>query len=179
MMVAAAACTPSAEPQASGDWSAAPAASSAAGNLPPGCEAIELRAPSGGLVELDGTWTEVGTVGSPMTWWLRTEGSCVWGAGHVDDIAPEGSPDAHVGQVQSLSGVIGSDFVIDGEVILLGAARPLCVCLTRYSPLRMLIEFDDAGEIRLREDREPGVTGPRCSDPVLNCLTPLVLQPVD
>jgi hypothetical protein len=178
--VAAAACTPSAEPQASDALSAAPTASSAtAGNLPPGCELIELRSPSGALVELDGAWTEVGTAGDPMTWWLRTEGSCVWGAGYVDEVAPEGSGDGQLGQVQSLSGVIGSDFVITGEIILLGEPIPHCLCLTRYSPLRMLIEFDDAGEIRLHEDREPGVTGPRCTDAVINCLTPLVLQPVD
>jgi hypothetical protein len=149
-------------------------ASAQAGGLPPGCATIELRAPSGERIELDGTWVEVGSVGELMTWWIRTQGNCVWGAGSIDEPAPAG-PFPRPDSVQSLSGVLGPDFVITGEIVWLGApgAPP------PYSPLRMFVEFDDAGEILLREDREPGTTGPRCPDPAGFCPAPLVLQRVE
>ena len=149
------------------------------GNLPPGCDPIDLRGPSGERIELDGTWTEVGTAGQLMTWWIRTEGDCVWGAGSIEDVPPGGTFEARPDHVQSLRGRIGSDFVIAGEIVWLGEP-PLGAPGTppRYSPLRMLIEVGDAGEILLREDREPGVSGLRCPDPAGFCPAPLVLQRV-
>ena len=45
-----------------------------------------------------------------------------------------------------------------------------------YAEVRLLIEFSDGGDVRLREDSELG--GPRCPD-VVNCLTPLDLVPDD
>lgn len=86
----------------------------AVGNLPPGCGPIDLRAPSGERIELDGTWTEVGTAGQLMTWWIRTQGNCVWGAGYLEDVPGEGTFEARPDHVQSLRGRIGSDFVITG-----------------------------------------------------------------
>jgi hypothetical protein len=180
-LLTAAACTSSAEPQASEALSAAPTATQGGtGDLPPGCVPIDLRAPNGERIELNGAWAEVGMAGDLMTWWIRTEGDCVWGAGYIDEVPPEGSQDVRPDQVQSLAGRLGADLVITGEIISLGAipfsapADPL-----RYSPLRMLIDVDDAGDITLREDRQPGVTGPRCPDPAGYCPAPLVLQPID
>lgn len=86
----------------------------AAGNLPPGCSPIDLRTPSGQRIQLDGTWTEVGTAGELMTWWIRTQGNCVWGAGYLEDVPGEGTFEARPDHVQSLRGRIGSDFVITG-----------------------------------------------------------------
>jgi hypothetical protein len=82
--------------------------------------------------------------------------------------------------VQSLNGRIGSDFVITGDIVWL-APRPIGAPgnPARYAPLRMLIEFDDAGEFVLREDRQPGVVGPRCPAPGGYCPDPLVLVPAD
>jgi hypothetical protein len=152
-----------------------------AGNLPPGCEPINLRAPSSGeRVELDGAWTEVGTAGQLLSWWIRTQGDCVWGSGHIEGVPPAGTIEARPDQVQSLSGKIGSDFVIAGEILFLGPipfAAPGSV--TPYSPLRMLIEWDAEGEILLREDREPAAVGPRCPDPAGFCPPPLVLRPAE
>jgi hypothetical protein len=180
-LLTAAACASSLEPQVSEALSAAPTATQGGtGDLPPGCEPIDLRAPTGERIELNGAWAEVGTAGDLMTWWIRTEGDCVWGAGYIDEVPPEGSDDARPDQVQSLAGRLGSDLVITGEIISLGAlpfgapGDPL-----RYSPLRMLIDVDDAGDITLREDRQPGVTGPRCPDPGGYCPAPLVLQPAE
>ena len=146
----------------------------AVSGLPPGCEPIDLRSPSGDRVVLDGTWTEVGTAGELMTWRIRTQGNCVWGAGSIED-PPEGVFEGP-NDVQSLSGVLGSDRVIRGEIVFLGSLREGAYP-TPYSPLRMLVEFDDAGETVLREDRQPGVLGPRCPEPAGFCPAPLVLQP--
>jgi hypothetical protein len=152
----------------------------AVGNLPPGCAPIDLRAPSGERIELAGTWTEVDTTGQVMTWWIRTLGNCVWGAGYIEDAPPEGTFEARPDHVQSLAGVLESDFVITGEIVLLGAlptgapGNP-----PRYSPLRIFVEFNEAGEILLREDREPGVSGLRCPDPGGYCPAPLLLQRVN
>jgi hypothetical protein len=152
----------------------------AAGNLPPGCAPIDLRAPSGERIELDGTWTEVGTTGQLMTWRIRTQGNCVWGAGSIEDAPPEGALDARPADVQSLAGVLQSDFVITGEIILLGADPPgVPLNQPPYSPLRMFVEFDEAGEILLREDREPGASGLRCPEPSGYCPAPLLLRRVD
>jgi hypothetical protein len=115
-----------------------------------------------------------------MTWWIQTAGDCVWGAGQVEDVPPPEAVSASVDDVQSLNGRIGSDFVITGDIIWLA---PLPISSpgnpARYAALRMLIEFDDAGGIVLREDRQPGVEGPRCPDPGGYCPNPLVLRPID
>jgi hypothetical protein len=142
--------------------------------LPPGCALIDLRGPSGERVELDGQWIEVDRVGEPMTWWIRTQGDCVWGNGQVEDVETRVPLGPH--QIQGLSGVIGSDFVITGEILWLG---PSDSALTPYSPLRMDIEFGAADEIFLREDRRPTVQGPRCPDPPNYCPAPLVLERAD
>ena len=178
-LLATGACTPTTAPSASEALSPAPTASSApAGNLPPGCELIELRTPNGQRIVLDGAWTEVDTTGQPMTWWISTLGNCVWGAGQVDEVPPDRTISAAPAQVQSFNGHVGSDLVITGEILWLGpdgiGANP-----SRYSPLRMLIDVDDAGQILLREDREPGVSGPRCPAPGGYCPDPLVLQPAN
>jgi len=168
-------CMPSTAPSASGEPSPS-AASSEARNLPPGCEPIELRAPSGELVVLNGVWRE-DTASTPMTWWIQTQGDCVWGAGAVGDTPSEGSVSSLPHEIQSLSGRIGPDFVITGEIIWLEPAP--FTDYTAWAPLRMLIDFGEAGQISLREDREPGVTGLHCPDPTGYCPAPLVLLPVD
>ncbi len=174
----ASACTASPQPTATLSPAETPAL--AAGNLPPGCSPIDLRTPSGERIDLDGTWAEQGTGGELMTWWIRTQGNCVWGAGYIDNVPPEGTFEARPDHVQSLAGLLGTDFVITGEIIWLGAfPTEAQAAPSRYSPLRMFVEFDDAGEIFLREDREPGVTGLRCPDPSGFCPAPLVLKPVD
>jgi hypothetical protein len=113
-----------------------------------------------------------------MTWWIHTRGDCVWGAGQAEEVFTgiATSPD----RVQSLSGRIGSDFTVSGEVIWLGPTPPGSIgSPIRYAPLRMFIEFDDTGRILLREDREAGVRGPRCPDPASFCPAPLLLERAD
>jgi hypothetical protein len=141
--------------------------------LPPGCEPIDLRDPNGDRINLEGTWIHAAP-GQEMTWWLRTEGNCVWGAGLIPRILTPGD-DTAPHDIQSLNGHLGGDFVISGEILYLtGAEAPL----RPYAPLRMLVEFDDGGGLVLREDRVAGVIGPRC--PILEyCPAPLVLERAD
>jgi hypothetical protein len=155
-------------------------AASAAGGPVPDCQPSELRDPSGARISLDGSWDEVPSPdrSNLMTWWIHTRGDCVWGAGQAEEVFTgiATSPD----RVQSLSGRIGSDFTISGEVIWLGPTPPGSIgSPIRYAPLRMFIEFDDTGRILLREDRESGVRGPRCPDPASFCPAPLLLERAD
>lgn len=171
-----AACTASGAPPATPSSSPGSSASEApgAGDLPPGCEPLNLRSPTGERVVLDGVWSTT-TSTPPMTWWLHTEGECVWGGGQTDEVPIEGlsaTPD----RVQVLTGSIRSDFTIAGDIVWLGAPGAPG---SRYAPLRMLIEFGDAGEVVLREDREAGVSGSRCPDPQSFCPAPIVLQRAD
>jgi hypothetical protein len=153
-----------------------------AGDLPTGCEpAPALKAPDGSTVILDGTWTaETHTSSLPETWWFRTVGDCLWGAGAVGargDAELFDSPDP--GRVQTLRGTIGRDFVVEGEIIRVATPGFATGFERPYSPLRLLIEFDADGTVVLREDREYGVGGPRCGDPNVFCIPVLVLRPAD
>ncbi|HUG94588.1 MAG TPA: hypothetical protein VMK30_00420 [Pleomorphomonadaceae bacterium] len=168
------ACTPSSAPPTS----ASPTESEAAGvsNLPSGCEPIDLRSPAGVAVDLNGIWIQDGTEGRlPAKWWIRTLGDCIWGTGIYDDYTrdeflPRGE------SVQVLQGRVGNNFVIDGTIVLLGP-HPTFHLPQYLAEVRLLIEFNSAGDITLREDRTPGVQGPRCPDPSNFCASPLLLRP--
>jgi hypothetical protein len=148
----------------------------AAGSLPPGCEPIDLRSPTGDRIELDGTW--VHTEGTEMTWWIRTQGSCIWGAGMVGDVAEDPlDVSTNPATVQILSGSIQTDFVIEGEIVLVGPRGLGFGPVPIHAPVRLLITFDESGAVGMREDREYGVQGPRCVAPFGWCLQPLVLRP--
>jgi hypothetical protein len=166
------ACSASPAPPTSAPTDAAASAFAsgpAAGNLPAGCEPIELRAPDGGLVVLDGPWVEAEPPETGlMTWWFRTLGDCVWGVGTADG----------GGAVQNLRGTLRRDFTIDSEIAFLGVREFFGSEIAPLSQVRLRIEFEDGGVI-LREDRAPGATGgPRCPE-FNNCLAPLVLVPED
>jgi hypothetical protein len=167
--VVGSACTPGTPPTATPQQSESPAP--LAGGLPPGCDPIDLRTTSGERVDLDGTWIQVDTPGGePTTWWIRTLGDCVWGVGKVDEFPEDPLP----ATVQHLTGRIGTDFVIEGEIVLVGPA--VFFPSTIYAPVEFIIEFDDAGQISLREDREHGIEGPRCPSPANYCPRPVILR---
>jgi hypothetical protein len=173
-------CTSSTPSSPSVEPSAAEAAGGEAGSLPPGCALIDLRDPMGARIVLDGRWTEVSSpdAGELMTWWIWTQGTCVWGAGQVDNVRT-GDAFSWPNQVQSLTGQISSDFTITGALLWLGPLPPLSLEPGAYAPLRMRIEFNDTGQILLREDREAGVQGPHCPAPQGFCPEPLVLERAD
>jgi hypothetical protein len=171
-----AACTPTPAPSTSVPPTESPAA--AVGNLPPGCEPIDLRSPAGEAVDLNGIWIQDEEGGrQPAKWWIRTQGDCIWGTGIFDDYTEDeflARPDS----VQGLLGRVGNDFVIDSTIALLGP-HPSFAVMQLLAEVRLLIEFDPAGEITLREDRVPGVQGPRCPGGSVGgyCPAPLLLRP--
>jgi hypothetical protein len=144
--------------------------------LPPGCQTIDLRAPSGEPLELDGIWTDAAAdVPVPMTWYVRTQGDCFWASGSVEDPGSEFS--GYTADVQLITGLIGSDSAIEGENVRLGPPASF-LNETIYSPMRLFIEFEDDGEVVLREDRVLGLEGPRCLG-TTSCLPVLVLRRVE
>ena len=166
-------CTASTEPT-----SVPPTESPAAevGNLPPGCEPIDLRSPAGEAVDLTGIWIQDDEESrQPSTWWIRTEGDCIWGTGIFDDYT-EDPLFAHPMSVQGMQGRVGNGFVIDSTIVLL-YPHPSFGVPQNVAEVQLLIEFDPAGEITLREDRVPGVQGPRCPEPLFLCPAPLLLRP--
>jgi hypothetical protein len=144
--------------------------------LPPGCEPIVLRAPDGTAVDLGGTWIDQGrTDTGQTTWWIRTQGDCLYGVGTVADVPEEGFS-ANPGTVLHYTGAIQPDFTIEGQMVHLGPVYALEVAITE--DVRFLIEFAESG-VELREDRELGVVtgGPRCIENF--CFPPLVLVPLE
>ena len=168
-----AACTPTPAPATSASPTESPAAE--AGNLPPGCEPIDLLSPAGEPVNLNGIWIQDDNEGRfPSKWWIQTLGDCIWGTGIFDDYN-EDPLVSHPMAVQGLQGRVGNDFVIDSTIVLLGP-RPTMALVQTLAEVRLLIEFDPAGQVTLREDRIPGVQGPRCPEPLAVCPQPLLLR---
>ena len=168
-----AACTPTPAPPTPVPPTGSPAAE--AGNLPPGCEPINLRSPAGEPVDLNGIWIQDEKGGGrPAKWWIRTFGDCIWGTGIFDDYTEEDFF-ARADSVQGLQGRVGNDFVIDSTIFLLGP-YPTFAVPQLLAEVRLLIEFDPAGQVTLREDRIPGVQGPRCPEPLAVCPQPLLLR---
>jgi hypothetical protein len=162
-------------PSAASQPASAPSSVPPAGNLPPGCEPIELRAPDGTRVDLGGTWIDQSrTDTGQTTWWIRTQGNCLFGVGTVADVPEEGFS-ANPGTVLHYSGTIQPDFTIEGPMVHLGPVDALEWPINE--DVRFLIVFTDDGGIELHEDREPGVVtgGPRCVQAF--CFPPLVLVP--
>jgi hypothetical protein len=145
------------------------------GALPPGCQTIDLRAPDGSPVRLDGTWIDVSRDdAAQMTWWIRTQGDCFYGVGSVDEVPEEGISE-NLTTVQSFTGTIRSDFAIDGSIVHVGPQPDFRAEVPIYAPVRLLIEFSENGNIELLEDRAPGEGGaPRCIE-ASNCLPPMHL----
>jgi hypothetical protein len=166
VVILLAACTgsPSADPSSSAVQSSG--TNQAAGPFPAGCDPIELRAPDGSLVVLDGPWVDAEPPDTGgMTWWFRALGDCVWGVGTAEGWGP----------VQNLRGTLRSDFTIDSEIAFLGQQQFFGSQIAPLTQVRLLIEFED-GEVILSEDRASGTGGPRCPD-FNNCIPPLVLIP--
>jgi hypothetical protein len=164
------------QPSAASDPASPRASTGPVGNLPEGCEPIELRSPSGERVDLDGIWVQDAAGNTQaMKWWLWSFGDCLWGAGRNENYSEE--PFASADQVQAFRGTIRDDFTIETEMVLLAPHRPTETPI-REAEVRILISIDEDGGITLREDREPGAIGPRCLTSSF-CPAPLVLRPQD
>jgi len=113
-----AACTPASAPSSSVPPTESPSAE--VGNLPPGCKPIDLRAPGGERIDLNGTWDQETSAGeTPTTWWVRQFGDCVWAAAIIAGF-PDVPPPRPPRDLQVLRGRLDPGFVLDGELVALG-----------------------------------------------------------
>ena len=139
--------------------------------LPPGCQTVDLRSPSGERIDLTGEWAGTGfLVGDGEVAWLKEMGDCIYGS--VAGDWPFGGE-----TIANLSGRARTDFRIGFEVVIV--TQPATNPYGEYSTLVMVIEWDDDGRIRLREDRDPGETASRCPEGALSCPAPVIWYRVD
>jgi hypothetical protein len=145
--------------------------------LPPGCETIDLRSPSGERIDLTGEWADSGG-GLADTFersWLNQIGDCVYGSVLGGAFVRDGDVEA---SLTNLSGSVGSDFRIEFEVVMV--FQDTQFAFGEYSIMPMVIEWDADGRMRLREDREPGDAAGRCIYvPQLTCPSPVIWYRVD
>jgi hypothetical protein len=139
------------------------------GELPPGCEPIDLRSPNGQQIDLGGAWSGpqpwVGFFqSSTETTWIRQLGDCVWGS--VMDAEFRSNPnfqgtfEQRGGNLGSLVGRITSDFAIEAQLISIRHGSPAAP--SPAAAIRLLIEFGPDGATILREERDPDELSPRC-----------------
>ncbi|MGH2488984.1 MAG: hypothetical protein ACRDFR_05150, partial [Candidatus Limnocylindria bacterium] len=173
--LAACSTSPSAAPSdtAAGDPSQA---ASAIAPSRGGCDPIDLRAPDGTTLNLTGEWGGgewFATPGTGERTFILQIGDCVWASITDDQFRDDPQPNASM--LAQFSGRLAPDFSISGDLVALlrwvdpftyGELEPLV-------PVRLLVEFDSDGRVVLTEDREPGVEGPRCPNPVMWCPAPL------
>ncbi|MGH2488495.1 MAG: hypothetical protein ACRDFR_02600 [Candidatus Limnocylindria bacterium] len=139
------------------------------------CPPIELRGPTGDAIDLTGQWAGSGILaGDRETAWLQQIGDCVFGSVIGGD--PVG--DFQTGEtITNLSGHLGADFTIDFEVVIV--AQTGVFQMGEHSTMVVLVEWDDDGRIRLREDRQPGATAGRCIHSQFECPAPVIWYRLD
>jgi hypothetical protein len=141
--------------------------------LPPGCQVIDLRGPTGERIDLSGEWAVTGTLaGVRETAWLIQVGDCVYGSVTGGEISR--GPGI---TVANLRGRVDDDFVIGLEVLIVTQGDQ--TLFGTYSTMEMVIEWDDESRLRLREDRRPGETAGRCIVGPYECPPPLIWYRVD
>jgi len=172
VMAALTACAPASAAPGASPSSAEPVPSvNTARGLPPGCETIDLRGPTGERIDLTGEWTGSSRLFNLTEVALLNEvGGCVYGS--VTGVDHDGSE-----TISNLSGRLSSDFTIEFDVVIV--YQQTTFPLGEYSSMVMLIEWDDQGRIRLREDREPGEVASRCTDSRFECPIPVIWYRVD
>ena len=182
LIVVVAACSPPAASPSAEPSVPSESAPAVVGTWPPGCESIDLRDPrDGSAVELSGAWIDESREDADagqMTWWILTQGDCFYGTGKVDDVREEGQFKGPAVTVQMFTGTIQSDFTIEGSILHVGPRSDFAANAPSYAPVRLLIDFPDAGGLELREDRVAGeIDQVRCPDPLF-CVPPMRLVPL-
>jgi len=146
------------------------------------CPAMTLLSQDGEPVDLTGEWGGgewFPTPGSGERTFILQRGSCVWAV--IMDAEFRADPRPQASQLAMYSGTLREDFTLTGTlVVMVRWNDPFTYGNQAPGPYPMdwRLEYDDAGQIRLVEDRVPGVEGPRCPNPVMWCPDPTVLQPV-
>jgi len=144
--------------------------------LPPECETIDLRTPTGERIDLTGEWAGSGGLAASTfeRTWLNQIGDCVYGSVLGGAFVRDADSDA---SLTNLSGRLGSDFRIEFEVVMV--FQDTQFAFGEYSAMVMVIEWDADGRIRLREDRDPGETASRCPQGSVACPAPVIWYRVD
>lgn len=154
------------------------ATSDSASGLPPTCAPIDLRTPDGGVVDLTGVWAGSSRIaGRAETAQLLQMGDCVYASVRGENsIYSATGVETKAEIVTILVGHLRPDFTVGFEVFVV--SQPVWNTIAEYSPMVMIVEWDDTtGQIRLREDREPGSMAQRCiaqGDPLGFCLVPVI-----
>ncbi len=104
--------------------------------------------------------------------WLNQIGDCVYGSVTGGEISR--GPGR---TIVNLSGHVGADFVIGFEVRIVTQGDQ--VLFGEQSTMVMIIEWDDEGRFRLREDRAPGETATRCIQIAGGCPAPVIWYRMD
>ncbi|HEV7200094.1 MAG TPA: hypothetical protein VGO32_04750 [Candidatus Limnocylindria bacterium] len=119
-----------------------------------------MRSPTGDRVDLTGTWAGTGYLaGDDEVAWLLQLGDCVYGTVTSAELNSESG--SEIARRSNLAGRVAADFKVDLDVIILDQP-PGAFSFAEYTTMAMLIEWEEDGRIRLREDRERGVEAIRC-----------------
>lgn len=139
--------------------------------LPPGCQPIDLRDPSGARVDLTGEWEGVDVLAAPdERVWLQQIGDCLYGSVFGVFRPPSDDPETFV---VDLGGHVFADFTVDLDVVFVYQEN-VVFPFAPYSTMEMIIEWDSNGQIRLREDREVNERAGRCASTDLQCPLPVI-----
>lgn len=144
------------------------------------CSPLSLRTPGGDPVDLNGewgggTWFSIPPSTGERTFILQI-GECVWISITDDQFRDDPTPNRSL--LGQMFGRISSDFRVTGDLVTIFRwVDPFTYGeQPRLAPVRLVIDFEDgSGRMLLREDREPGVQGPRCPNPVMWCPDPTEL----
>lgn len=101
---------------------------------------------------------------------LNQIGECVYGS-------VSGQDQDGARTVTNLQALLQSDFTMD--VVVAIVLQESVFKYGELSGMDMVIEWDDDGLLRLREVREPGVRAERCTQPQLQCGTPVIWYRTD
>jgi len=172
-LATACAAVPSPSPSAAEPSASAPVQA----GFPAGCAPVELVSRTGERVDLTGEWAGSGilTITEDEVARLNEVGGCVYGS--VTGLDGNGEE-----AVTNLSGRVRPEFTIELEVVIIRAAAFAFgegYGFAEYSPMVMLIEWDDDGRLRLREDRDPGSRADRCVQPTIGCPSPVIWYRLD
>ena len=126
---------------------------------------------------MTGEWAGTGilTINEDEVALLSEVGGCVYGS--VTGLDGNGEE-----AVTNLSGRVRADFTIQFEFVTVkqaGFAFGEGYGFAEYGAMVMIIEWDDDGRMRLREDREPGERASRCVQANVGCPSPVIWYRTD
>jgi hypothetical protein len=154
-----------------------PSAASSPGSgsdAPAKCAPIDLRDPSGVRVDLSGQWAANPAFSSTAEVYLNQMGDCLFGSlvdGYLAGV------DTEYGAIANLNGRLESDFTVDLDIAWVYQDDRFPYI--EFSSTVLVIEWDQEGVIRLRENLEPGSLAGRCVPEFIDVCAPIVLTPFD